>query len=538
MECATIEASVESTQPVFRSRTMANGLRWLLNSCGAFTLFFALHLFVVAAEPVTISVHVDRGKDLGQSFGSLFELQSADGRVTIGAGFENLYNTYVRADRHTVQLFVRAADVEPELESTPLPRPTDVCGAYLVSRDGRLQSITGGIKVWDPVANSWSTDATAREGMRIGDGLMEWSSSTVRYKGRTILSPPKQGSYALFFYANGHLCFFHIDRQDRPYRPWTSDADGFSKLYACPWTPAEDHVALDKAIVYTLPIVGETTFAWGQFGSQVLTGSNVGGFYVFEQDRWRKLLDPNLKVSYQLYSSMSFDDRLLMGQYPTGRIFSYDGQTIVDQANWPPVLPGVVGSSREAQTTVIYGGYLYVGVWPWGELWRYSPDQKTWTFVRRMFDHPDISASVTHPYDVENKGNPVSNQWGQRVTSLVTVGSSLYVSTSAKDPCVWMPDKNPFLAPDKWKSYGAVYQLNAPGHLSAPVMWTDKPTRLTFSISSTELMISQDGRTLAKAALTGALSSRISAVKEWRPVGYGCGIYGAFGGKSVTPANQ
>jgi hypothetical protein len=60
-------------------------------------------------------------------------------------------------------------------------------------------------------------------------------------------------------------------------------------------------------------------------------------------------------------ASMSFGDRLLMGQYPTGRIFAYDGQTIVDQENWPPVLNGVVPYSRDAQTTGTYGGYLYVG---------------------------------------------------------------------------------------------------------------------------------------------------------------------------------
>lgn len=491
----------------------------------------------LAAEPLVISVDVDRGNDLGQSFGSLFEVTSADGRVTIGAGFENLYNTYVRADRHAVQFFVRSADVAPELASATLPRPTDVCGAYLVSRDGQLRSITGGIKAWDATTNTWTPAPNAREGMRVADGDLAWSGGTVTYKGRTILDPPAQGSYALFFYANGHLCFFHIDRKDLPYRPFTSDADGFSKLYACPWTPADDRIDLSRAIVYTLPIVGETTFAWGQFGAQVLTGSNVGGFYVFERGQWKKLLDPNLKVSYQLYSSMSFGDRLLMGQYPTGRIFSYDGTAIVDQADWPPVLPGVVPYSREAQTTAIYGGYLYVGVWPWGELWRYSPDSKTWTFVRRMFDHPELSAEVTHPYDVENKGNPVSNQWGQRVTSLVTLGADLFVSTSAKDPCVWQPEKNPFLAPEKWKSYGSVYRLSAPGHLAAPVAWTNGSTRLVFSLTEKELSVSQDGRLLAKAPLSEPLARQVATTTRWRDAQYGSGLYGPFGGRAVRPVS-
>ena len=72
-----------------------------------------------------------------------------------------------------------------------------------------------------------------------------------------------------------------------------------------------------------LPVVGETTFAWGQLGRQIVTGSNIGGFYVFENGTWRTVRQPTLGRSFQLYSSVSFRDRLLMGQYPTGRVFEY-----------------------------------------------------------------------------------------------------------------------------------------------------------------------------------------------------------------------
>ena len=110
---------------------------------------------------------------------------------------------------------------------------------------------------------------------------------------------------------------------------------------------------------------------------------------------------------------MMFHDRLLMGQYPSGRVFQYDGKQISDMQGWPPVLDGVSASAREAQTTVIYGGDVFVGVWPWGELWRYNPDSRKWAFTQRMFDHPELSDRITHPYDVENDGGDVGNQWGQ-----------------------------------------------------------------------------------------------------------------------------
>ena len=81
----------------------------------------------------------------------------------------------------------------------------------------------------------------------------------------------------MFFYANGYLCFYHVNRGPGAYRAYQNDEDGFSKLYACRWTPEMKEVDLAKAIVMTLPVVGEMTFAWGQLGQQILTGSNIGG---------------------------------------------------------------------------------------------------------------------------------------------------------------------------------------------------------------------------------------------------------------------
>ena len=383
----------------------------------------------------------------------------------------------------------------------------------------------------------WRTEPDVggtQEVMRLGRGQLEFGDSIVTYNGRRILSPPSRGKYQLFFYANGYLCFYHVERGDQGYRPFENESDGFSKLYACPWTPDDPQVDLERAVVFTLPVVGETTFAWGLLGQQIVTGSNIGGFYLFEDGRWRKLLEPNLKVSYQLYSSMAFYDRLLMGQYPTGRLFEFNSQTITDRAGWPPVPPGVSANAREAQTTVIYGGELLVGVWPWGELWRFHPDSRGWQLMQRMFDHPQVSAAVTHPYDIENQNNLVKNQWGQRVTSLVTSGDALFVSTSAKDPCAWDPTQNPFLAPDKWKSYGSVYSITMPGHLGAATVWTDGPTKLEFTIDGSRLRIAQDGKQLAATTITRLLGEKLRSASKLKTVTWGEGLYGKFSGSRLS----
>jgi hypothetical protein len=492
--------------------------------------------FAADVRETKFSISIDRGADVGQSFGSLFEVVGDDGSLVIGAGFQNLYNTRLRADRHAVQFFVRPTDGNREFHVESLPRPNELCGTYLSGRDGVVRSTVGGVKAWNSVTKTWMDEAEVggtQEAMRVGDGLLEFGDSTVKFNGKTILAPPERGEYLLFFYANGHLCFYHVDRGESGYRPFENDADGFSKLHAVPWTADEPQVDLAKAIVRTLPVVGETTFAWGQLSQQIITGSNIGGFYVFSDGQWQMLLEPNIKVSYQLYSTMTFHDRLLMGQYPTGRLFDYDGRIITDLAGWPPVLPGVSGSVREAQTTVIYGGDVLVGVWPWGELWRYSPDAKRWKLMQRMFDHPDLSDAIIHPYDVENVNHPVRNQWGQRVTSLVTNGDSLYVSTSAKDPCEWNPVQNPFLAPDKWKSYGSVYRLTMPGHLGASIAWTNGPTKLDFTIREAKLSIAQGGKQLATTVVPGQLGERLRHLSKLRPVQWGDGLYGKFSGNQL-----
>lgn len=491
------------------------------------------HSFTEADEATTsgtrVMLTIDRGQDLGQCFGSLFEATSNDGSLVIGAGFQNAYNTRYRADRHAVQFFIRPTDGRREMNVEELPRPTgNLVGAYIFERDGTVYSTYGGLQPWNATARKWDrADETGGTGesMRVGNGILRFGDSRVTWNNKPILEPPTKGSYQLFFYANGHLCFYHVNRQDRPYRFYENDEDGFSRLYACPWTPTQDEVDLSKAVVLRLPVVGETTFAWGQLGDQIVTGSNIGGFYVFEDGTWKMLLEPKLGVSYQLYSTLSFHDRLLMGQYPTGRVFEYDGKQITDQKGWPPVLKGVSSSAREAQTTAIYGGDLMVGVWPWGEVWRYNSDSRGWTFMQRMFDHPELSSDITHPYDVENRDNSPQNLWGQRVTSLVPSGTDLFISTSAKAPFEWNPEKYPFLAPDKWKSYGKVYRATMPGHLSASTKWTEGPTKLEFVIREGEMSIRQDGVVLTTSRLTGSLAERVSKVGSLT-VKWGSGIYG------------
>ena len=482
------------------------------------------------------TARIDRGRDQGQNFGSLFEVKTADGAAVLGGGFQGLYNTFHRADRHAVHFFIRPTDGERSLSAERLPRPTEIAGTYLFDLDGTVYSSSQDVRSWDESAGAWQADPSdARGRMRLGTGCLIFDGNRVEYNGKPILAEPERGGYQRFFYAHGRLFFYHTYRADRSgYRLHTTDDEGFSKLTACPWTPDEgDGVDLARATVITLPVVGEVPFSYGQYGREVLTCSNIGGVYVFDGEAWRTAVQPEIDTSYQVYSMINFYDRLLLAQYPTGLLFEYSGDEVTLIEGWPPRMEGVSSSAREAQTTAIYGGDLFVGVWPWAELWRYNPDADRWTFMRRMLSHPPITAETTHPYENECTAlGIVSNQWGQRVTSLVPNGSSLMLSTSAKSPTEWKPEYD-FVGDDKWKEYGAVIRLTMPGNLCAPATWTDGPTVLEFVLDGSTMSIVQDGEALASIQVDGNLASRIAGGVNSGDVRWGRGVFGEYGGKTL-----
>jgi hypothetical protein len=191
-------------------------------------------------------------------------------------------------------------------------------------------------------------------------------------------------------------------------------------------------------------------------------------------------------------------------------------------------MEGVSGSSREAQTIVLYAGDLYVGVWPWGEVWKYRREVEDWTLARRMFTHPEPTNATLHPYENETRAlGGVANQWGQRVTSMVPLGDSMLIATSAKWQCEY-EEKFGYIGDPAWKEYGTITHVRVPGHLSAPVKWTEGETELRFIIADGELRVAQDGMELGAAKLTDMNISPLGEVK-WSQ-----GAYGVFTGEKVT----
>jgi len=447
------------------------------------------------------SIEVDLGEDLGQSFGSLLEVVDADGKVVAGAGFSDVYNTRFRSDRYTLQFFIRPGSGRDDYTLSRLPHPGLGTGVYLMDMDQQVFSWTSavgdGLRLWDPQDKQWTVDPRpGNRSLASGDGQMRLAGEVLRfrrggvsYQGRTILEGPEVGYYYNFYYAHGHLFFYHTHRTGQ---------GGFTRILACPWKPGgEGPVNLQRALSVDAKYVGATPFAWGQYQSQVLTVSNYGGVYVFQEGRWRVLLEGDDQVSYQVYSMLNFHDRLYLAQYPTGHLFEYNGEKLTHRNDWPPRLPGVSTSAREAQTMAVYGGDLMVGVWPWAELWRYQHESDSWHSMGRMFSHPELTAQQTHPYEQDaDRLKLVTNHWGQRITGMVVLGQDLVLSTSSKGTDLWKENYT-FLTDRQRREYGAVLKLNRPGNIAGQIQWTGKPIRFDLDVTTSTIAIFQDGKQIA-----------------------------------------
>lgn len=446
------------------------------------------------------TLDVDLGDDVGQNPGTLFEAVDEDGKVYAGAGFSAAYNTQDRSDRRILQFFVRCEEPEPA-SFEKLPRPTTDAGTYLFGFQGRLYSIgrggnDGRLRVWDPAAEQWQPDdVTIPFSIEVADGVLSVHERHVTFKDRTILTlNEEEGRIGEHYYVDGVFIF---RRQNLASDPPANE------LVAYRWKH-DDLEPMQQVVGDRTPLStpGEFVYAFGRDRTldDTVAVTNTGGVHVFNGLNWKTLRVPNGQ-SYQVYSMINHGHSLLLGHYPTGELLQYRQDSLELLAGQPPVMPGVSKHAREAQTTAIYGGALHVGVWPWGEVWR-RDDEESWNFVGRMFTHPTPTDATTHPYEEETKKlDPVLNRWGQRVTSMVPLGDSLYISTSAKGPNPY-EEKFDFLAAGKWREYGAVYRYRRPGNLAVPFVWKKGFTKFQFDFDGRRLAVFQDSQLLGETPCT------------------------------------
>ncbi len=481
------------------------------------------------SEPLLdVTLTVDFAIDTGQNRGSLFEAYDREGGVVAGAGFLGAYNTQPRSNRRRLHFFLKPKSAEGSW--TQLPRVHEHTGVYLSDQEGKLlaRSRSGrnsDFYALDTSAGEWRRDdSISGYDVDVGGKPLRVREQTVTYDEQTILTVSGSTRIRENYYALGQLVLRLQDDVENSEK--TSN-----RLVAVPWSGGESSPASLQAphAVQLLRSQGEFVYALGQLHDEILAATNTGGVYVWKDHAWRVLVEPG-PHSYQVYSMLNYYDRLLLGHYPSGELFEYDGQELRQLSGWPPVMPGVSSRAREAQTLAIYGGDLYAGVWPWAEVWRYERNPAQWQFVRRMFRHPEPTSATVHPYEQETVATgAVLNQWGQRVTSLVPFADSLYVSTSSKSG-LETPPRPSFLSEEQFAEFGRVHQLQLPGQLSAELAWTEGPTTIRCLLNEERMSLWQDGELRAETAV------RARDICPTMPdrLAWGRGIYGTLVGSLLA----
>ena len=221
-------------------------------------------------------------------------------------------------------------------------------------------------------------------------------------------------------------------------------------------------------------------YTYAQHKNDVIAITNLGEILIFRDNEWYRMTlvrddiyvitpgaDMQLQHSgRQFYSSIIYQDRTLLGEFPTGRIFEFVGSVLQVSDLSPPEELLSIGqefmpNGKEAQSMAIYGGDLFVGYWPDGKILRYCYKTKSWSQFSRFFTFPNPGDNIHDYYRPEN--NIPWSFYGQRVTALIPFEDGLYAVTSNLRE--WYEDivPSPLLSEEEIRQYGAVYKIYRPG---------------------------------------------------------------------------
>jgi len=464
------------------------------------------------ADTFDLIIEVELGEDRGQGLGTLFEARDTSGSLLFGAGFQDSVSTYIRDNNRMLSFFCTSQN--PALQIEPLGKPfgAESTAARLIVDNGVFAFYYG-----YPVKIDANNDVSIPSGLfglqYIGDKRLliidEALESILTLDGQVIYSST---DFFHFYYSKGIAVLFHYDPD---------------RIFIGPWDFSENPVVdLNRLAEYS---VDGFPYAFGTYREELIIATNTGSLYSF-RDGGLHVLRQSDGTSWQIYSIINVNDQLLLGHYPSGSLYVYDDQGLREFVAPIPILDSVRDAQREAQTLTLFGGQLYVGLWPWGELWRFDLDELQWYFVARLFSAPEMSPDIVSPYQMEMQDTgDVYNYWGQRLVSMVPYGDALYIATMNKYGGPYNPDSHSFLTTESLNQYGQVYRISGPLQITAPISWRQKTT-FRFRIASGKLEMYQDGLLLAQTESSALLDI---AGKVDRII-LGEGVYGTFQGTQLV----
>lgn len=212
---------------------------------------------------------------------------------------------------------------------------------------------------------------------------------------------------------------------------------------------------------------GTWVYAYAATPDAAVAVTNFGDALIFRDGEWCRMEKtdetyrcvheakmPTKPRGFQFYSSIRYKGVTLMGEWPSGRLYLFDGKEIRLWRNQPPhVGPDPIG--YEAQSMAEYCGDLYVGYWPTGSIWRLHSGE--WSEIKLFPDAEEfIPLSARQPDDLD------ISFFGRRVTALLPWRGDLYATTSNLRGWEYGQETSA-VSPDIADLYGAVWRISRCG---------------------------------------------------------------------------
>lgn len=468
------------------------------------------------------------GRDDGRPLGNVFELRDVDGDLLAAADFVDGMQSTATNDGRLMQFYLGSnSDDEAEVglqaavPQAGRPHPYAPETVFrLGTHNGQLLAYpfydTGPVRRWNAArwrwedfahpATSLSTERAIRSLQTVDNRLLVIYPDAIRFGVREVRFDPDgfglAGVYdiSLGLYAHGRL-FLAVMRTN----PDATDGSEVGIL-DCSWSAGDLELAdcRYRAVPTAAGMAGSSYRVFGLHAlgeGRLLVYGLTGYLATYSPDGWSMLVDIDPTRSWQAYSTITFDSKVLIGHYPTGGVYAYR-DTTVDAPGSLELLGRVEHSPSvrrdELQSIMRFGDGLAAGVWPWGEVF-VSQDASDWQRLFRAFALPGGEPGDTHPYESAIGGNCL----GQRVFQMIPTPQGLAFSTTLKnaDCASWIQT-----LPEETRSeYGGVGFVERSNAVACPFVWLTEPSRITFGVTRDgRMLVTQMGRILCSKAVTGS----------------------------------
>lgn len=453
-------------------------------------------------EDFEITLNLKLDNDFGLDGGTLFEAYDEIGNLLAYAGFNNGVNTRSSTNRKTVSFYVKSQHDSVSIIDIDNPFPgIDECGRifnvnnelWALNYKHEKKKYNSETKQWEKINNlKLNSAGYLIDVQKLQDSIV-WVYVDGVFWGNKPLYIEERPEYRIItFYANNSNVLIFRTTEDTLHN--CRNLISIGKLN---WVDNQPEIKIDTSYQGLCPLPWLAgAYCWAYQQNHFYVSTNSGHTYKLNSDSLVVITERDIydyaTEGWQAYSMINFRNKLLLGHYPSGKIFEINQNQIDTPLNIfnVPVREDIMAQEREAQTMAIYAGYLMCGLWPWGELYGYNVNTKEWSLYQRFFKFPGYRKELTPFYDrIEFNSGVPNNQWGQRITDLVPYGKYLAVNTSFKN-VVFEEDKK-YLFPDEIKQYGKVYLLEIPGQISSVINWKEE-IELKFICKNGLMKIYQD----------------------------------------------